>query len=322
MRSNYSGFRLGGGISLRAVVAGGVLMLLAAPGARAGILDVPTLSVVGGVGIPGGTVDVTFSLSNDPQMMACATGMDFNFDNDVLMFPGMFAPQGCTLAPRIAATHQIQGPLFPPGNVLDIEIFGNLQNFPLGDGVLTTCLFSVLPGVPVGTTDVTIENAFLTDCAGNDISPIDVVNGVVVIANPTPTPTVTATNTVQRTPTNTPFFPTATNTIPTVIDTPTATPTAQGTATNTVPITVTATVTNTVPTIITATVTHTPVVTATNTVGVSPTATRTSATATPTRKKADDDGCSVVPTDRASANGALVLFLAPALLLWARRRRG
>ncbi|MGH3644356.1 MAG: hypothetical protein ACRDUX_35660 [Mycobacterium sp.] len=273
--------------------------------ASAGLVD-PELSLVGGSGVPGGTVSVTLVLSEDIDDAAVSAGIDLRFPADVVEF--LEPVNGnCAVADRIADTHGVAGQLLEE-DVVNVEVFvlgaPNPQP-PLGNGDIVTCDFHVLEGVPTGTSAVEIESPFLGDALGGEI-PVRIKNGEIVItdavptATPTPTgePTVTATSTgaATATPTDTPDGPTST---PTTVVVATSTATATGS------IAATATATPTEPP-------ATPTATGT--------AVRTS-TRTPAPRNNEDDGCNIVPNGQSNMRGTLALLLAPAMLLWARRRR-
>jgi hypothetical protein len=279
----------------------------------------PILSVVGGTGVPGGTVSVTLALAGDVGSEGVSAGVDLNFPDDILQF---FTPvsTNCDVAARLMTTHAIAGSLLQPG-VLNVEIFvlGTPSPIPpLGDGTLATCDFRIQQGVSPGTiAPLTIESPFLGDDAGQQI-PVQVQNGQIeVVVAPTVTPTftpttavatatVTATRTTAATSTVT-STPTTGETTATVTGTPTDTPETQ-------PPTRTVTATRTV-----SENTETPVATFTNTPPSTPT--RTGGTPTATSGTRDnDDGCNVVPPGDSDLGGTLALLLAPALLVWARRR--
>jgi hypothetical protein len=284
-----------------------------------GTSEIPQLSLVGGTGIAGGTVGVTLALANDVNNDAVSSDVNIAFPLDSLEF---FLPvsQNCTIASRLASTHSVAGRLRSPG-VLSLTVLVSdtpTEIPPLGDGDLATCNFHILPGVPTGTIAVHLENRCLGNTNGQCIDAITIPDATppVMVAEATPTFTVTATPTIP----------------PTEMDTATATPTTPPpvsvTATETATSTVSATSTET-PTGATSTRTATATPTTPGTEVSTPTATPTtpSGTATATRTggtpvpaKAEDDGCNIGPLQHSSA-GAMALLLAPALLIWARRRR-
>jgi hypothetical protein len=313
------------------LLAGGAAMLLllgsSAP-VSAGVGVGPQLSLVGGTGVPGGTVGVTLVLANDVNNVAVTAEVRIGFPTDSLEF---FPPvaTNCPIAQRLASTHAVGGTA-TAGQVHPNVFLSPIPPPPpppyprLGDGDIFTCNFHIPTGVPTGTVAVTIMNPCLGDTNGTCV-PVTTVNGAVVVSNATPT----------FTPTSTPIHtPTATPTTPIGGGTPTATPTN----TSGTPGTPTGTPTNTSGTPGTPTATHTSgtpgTPTATHTSGTpgTPTATHTSGTpgtptathtpiVIPTRHFKDSDSCSIVPIEASNSQGTLALLLAPALLLWARRKR-
>lgn len=357
MRPNVNASHQGSRTSLKRLAVGAVFLLVGATAAHAGIENPPTLSVIGGTGIPGGTVNVTFAVTNNsssnPSLVACAAGITMDFDHDLVTFSGLARPPRCTVDPRLGSTHVISGPGDPDGTgVFDTDVFANPigENSTLGNGNIATCAFNIDIGAPVGTTAlmfVVPPDSFLNTCqeGAPHIANINLVNGEIVIALPTPTFTVTATPTTVPTATRTiGVSPTATRTTMIAPATSTVSATSTSTAgsptpTHTVNATSTAraTSTNTVVTSGTPTNTGSPRATATNTVSsgsptttptinVTPknTATRTSGGGTPSKtpqRSSEDDGCNIVAPESVGSNGTFALLLAPAILLWMRRRR-
>lgn len=284
----------------------------------------PAEIIVGtGTGIPGGTAAIPITLANDTTD-SIAADVDIQFPTNLVDF--LLPVDGnCVIAERLASTHEVNGDLNPAGDTVRVAIFDpNSPSDTLGNGLLATCNFHILDGAPTGTAALTITFVDLRDregfppVVGND------ANAAIVIAEATNTPTATstppatATNTAGGTATNT-MAPTPTATVSVVVPTNTATatsgtPTATATATNTSGPSGTPTSTRTVGT-------GTPTSTRTGTPGT-PTATPTGGTRTPTAQVSfEDDGCNVVPTGQSSSGGMLALLLAPALLVWARRKR-
>jgi hypothetical protein len=316
-------------------VCGAALLLTATSPALAGII-VPELSLVGGTGVPGSTVNVTVALANDVANAAASADVDIVFPADQLTFSPPVAVN-CTVASRLATTHQVGGHI-EGDNTIILSIF--VSDSPvviphLGNGPLAICGLRIKPGVPAGTAALVIDNPGLFDDQGNPLQ-VTTKDGFVTIqqaVSPTPTATTTPTTVVPPT-----FTATRTHTIGT-------TPTATATRTGGGGATPSATPTNTGGTTATPTNTGGATATPTNTGGASPTTTRTGgATATPTKTGGatatvtrtgsvgptatrtkfgfnDDDSCSIVPVERSSSARSLVLLLVPALLLWARRRR-
>lgn len=244
-------------------------ILLAAPGiARAqGI----TLTITGGSGAPGGTTNVTLTLSGDDQNQAVGLSDFVTFD-DVLSVVN----SDCELDPRIAPGTHIKSvlpqciPAPPAGKKcmnFDIAVNPALAdpNQPLGNGPLMTCVFHIAAEASVGPLALTGSQSGL-EVGDKDLNllPATVVSGEITVAETTPTPTGTATATITPTapPTATPTettAPTATVTpteTPTTPPTATVTPSATSTRTATATATRTATPTNT--SLPTATPTQTP----------------------------------------------------------------
>ena len=280
-----------GGAAL-ALVAGG--LKFAVP-ASAGVLEAQ-LIVGTAPGIPGGTASVAISLANDEASAGVSADLDIAYPTDLVEF---IPPvnQNCQVAERISSTHIVAGTIPQPG-LLRMTVTNTQGLEPLGNGEIATCDFHVLEGVPTGTAALNVDFAELTGAEG--MIPVVGVDGAIVISEatftptPTNTPVVTATNTSGAT--NTP-----TATVSVVVPTSTATGVASPTSTRTAG-------------------TGTP--TSTRTSGPPGTPTATS-TRTPSAQPVshEDDGCNVVPSGGGSSGGMLALLLAPALLVWARRRR-
>src|SRR5689334_4462884 len=123
MRPNVTAWHPGLHTLLTRMAVGGLLVLSGATAAYAGPENGPTLSVIGGTGIPGGTVNVKFALSNDPNNLACAAGITVTFDPDILVFTGGARPPRCTVDPRLSSSHVIQGPGESESGVFDADVF-------------------------------------------------------------------------------------------------------------------------------------------------------------------------------------------------------
>jgi MYXO-CTERM domain-containing protein len=312
-------------LTSRILLYGGVVVALGVGGLQ--LLAVPASAGVGeaqlivgtGTGIPGGTASVPISLANDPTSQGVSADLDIAYPTDQVEF---FPPvnENCQVAERISSTHIVAGTIPQPG-LLRFTVTNTQGLEPLGNGEIATCDFHVLEGVPTGTAALNVDFAELTGAEG--MIPVMGVDGAIVIAEatntptPTNTPPATATNTAGGTATNT-MAPTPTATVSVVVPTITATATSGASAT------ATATATNTSGTPGTPTATRTVSATSTRTSGTpgTPTATPTGGTRTPTAQVSfEDDGCNVVPTGQSSSGGMLALLLAPALLVWARRKR-
>ena len=308
-----------GSIRIGAAIAA-ALLLCAAPQAHAGDL-VPKLSLVGGTGVPGSTVSVMVTLSDDPDNTATSADVDFTYPDDLVTFSPPVTTN-CSIAERLADTHEVAGTLVDPGFLrLSILVKGTPVEFPpLGDGELASCDFHIEASAPVGTAALEIDTALLF--AGLSEIDVDPVNGAISISGPiSPTPTATGTpvGTATATVTATGIVTATRTNTPPIGGTPTTTATTAGTSISTATATLT-----TSPSGGTATATVTPgtpgaTATRTNTGGPVGTSTATRApTGTP---QAEDDGCNVTPSGQSSSAGTLALLLAPAVLIWARRRR-
>ncbi|HSP99728.1 MAG TPA: hypothetical protein VL049_21105 [Candidatus Dormibacteraeota bacterium] len=152
--------------------------------------DDPELSVVGASGLRGGTVAVIIRLANDATNTAFTADVDIAFPTDLLeLFPPVRTT--CTIAPRLAATHQVAGRLPEPGLlVLSIPPSATTNN-PLGNGDLASCAFHILPDAASSPAALTIQSPLLGDSNGEPL-PLIVADGAVLITDAPnqPTPTV------------------------------------------------------------------------------------------------------------------------------------
>jgi len=305
-------------LSLGAVALFGSMMLLA-PAAKAQLAS-SELAIIGGTGVPGGTVAVMLALSGSNNE-ATAASADVNFGDNGLELDFT----ACAIDPRLSTTHLLAGRALSD-SVLNLEVTvlgAPAVRPPLGDGVLATCDIGIPLGTPTGTVAVTFDFAAVSDNAGAEVEVVGVPGDIVIVAElpitPTPTPTTGVAATVTVTSTATP-----TNTGGGA--TPTATPTNGGGATPTETGGVEPTATEGVEptaTLPVATVTGGPE--PTETAGVEPTNTRLSLR-TPTRVggggfTTEDDSCSIVPVEQSNPMRSLILLIGPAALLWGRRRR-
>ena len=314
-----------GSIRIGAAIAT-ALLLSTAPQAHAGDL-VPKLSLVGGTGVPGSTVSVMVTLSDDPDSMATSADVDFTFPDDLVTFSPPVTTN-CSIAERLAETHEVAGSLVDPGFLrLSILVKGTPVEFPpLGDGELASCDFHIEASAPVGTAALEIDTALLfAGLSEIDVDPVDGAISISGAISPTPTATGTPVGTATATVTVTGgATATRTNTGGPVGGTATSTPT-----TGTPGASATATLT-TSPSGGTATATATPgtpgaTATRSNTGGPVGTSTATRApTGTP---QAEDDGCNVTPSGQTSfgryacsAAGASSSDLGPAPALLDRDR--
>jgi hypothetical protein len=316
-----------GGLAVIGWLSSGAGTLQAQTGGGAGVATGTAATVIVGdaFGAPGGTAAVTVSFTS-MEGEAGSLQLEVFYDGtDLSLDPAA----DCQLSDRLTQ-QQLSATLppdqpDPPERRLIIGVFAALSSpeATFTDGDLATCDFGVSAEAAVGTTvDLTVPvdrvqvvRGDLSVICGRGSTPLvdcGAQDGAVVIGEaPTPTPTDTPVNTPVDTPTDTPTG------MP--MNTPTDTPEVG--PTNTVTNTPEVSPTTPVP------ATDTPVASPTDTPQVGPTNTNTpirpTATAVPPTAKpsGEDDGCSIVPARPSRPLRALVLLLAPALLLWGRRRR-
>ncbi len=175
------------------LVAGGLALLLSPAFGGGG--STPTFSLVGGEGVPGGSVGVTLALADDDGAAATA-GVDIDFNSDDLMFAEPVSAS-CQIDDRLSATHQLAGRILPSGELnVEVLVLGTPDPIPLlGNGDLAVCSFTIRGDAmsgdmfPVGAT-----NVFIGDALAGEI-PSNAVDGVVTVGDATPTPEATATAT-------------------------------------------------------------------------------------------------------------------------------
>lgn len=170
----------------RALALGMVAMLLLATGAYAGTAE-PELAVVGGTGTPGSTVGVVIRLSNDVANQAVTADLDIEFPASAVAVETP-VNMNCTVADRLATTHQVGGTVPRPG-LLRFALFARaLEIHPLGDGELATCEFHILPTAGLQSAPLTVVYVGLGDSDGA-LLPAVPVDGAIVVADATPLPT-------------------------------------------------------------------------------------------------------------------------------------
>jgi len=193
------------------VAAAGLSVLLSpALGGEGGSL---TFSLIGGEGEAGGVAGVTLMLDNDDGA-AVSAGVDIEFsDADLTFVPPVNAR--CTIAARLALTHQIAGRIIEPGVVnVEILVLGTPDPLPpLGNGPLAVCNFTIREDALEGEMFPVVANSVLVgDALGAEL-PANEVDGVITVvgaaATPTesedtPTPTATNGEVGTETPTPTP----------------------------------------------------------------------------------------------------------------------
>lgn len=153
----------------------------------------PQLSVIGDMGLRGGTVAVLVRLTGDSGNTGVTADLDIDFPTDLVTF---HAPvrTNCTIAPRLATTHQVGGVL-PADGTVRLAIFARgFEIVPLGDGDLATCNFQILADALSSPAPLTVAFASLNDSNGLPLD-VDPVDGEILITDapnqPSPTPTVT-----------------------------------------------------------------------------------------------------------------------------------
>jgi hypothetical protein len=275
-------------------------------------------------------------LTGNTANVAVGAQVNITFDANVLDFFGQFASSQCTVNTCLGTNDIIiGGPIGPSPGVLKLGVSPNPAvfpevPFPAACTSLASCNFHIKVGVPTGTTALALSSPILTNSTGMHLE-VTTADGAIIIAEATPTFTPTVTPTPHATATNTPVPPPHTSTA-TPINTATRTNSPTGGATHTPTTTPTGSPTNTGGMTPTNTAVTTAVTTATATsTGGTPTVTP-SAKATSTNTVAatrttgnlhpkDGDSCSIVAPEQSSFTGTLALLLAPAVLVWARRRR-
>jgi hypothetical protein len=152
--------------------------------------DDPQLSVVSASGLRGGTVAVVIRLANDATNSAFTADVDIAFPTDLLEF---FPPvrTTCTIAPRLAATHQVAGRVPEPGRVVLSILARGGMNSPLGDGDLASCAFHILADALSSPAALSLQSPLLGDSNGL-VLPVSVADGAIFITDAPnqPTPTV------------------------------------------------------------------------------------------------------------------------------------
>jgi uncharacterized repeat protein (TIGR01451 family) len=230
----------------------------------------PRIELGSGIGLAGGTVAITTSLTNNGFLVA-GTGNDITFLNSALSLD----PANCVVNPALGKVIAASI-VATDATTSTVRVFVQgppINNNPIPDGPLYTCTFGIVAGASPDTYALVNSNTIAQDPTGANLTFVSGGDGSVTVVLVLPTSTPSDTPTVTPTPTDT---PTATET-PTITETPTSTATPTDTPTQTPTVTNTSTPTNT-PTV---TPTDTPTHTATPTLTFTPTSTFTP-TATPT----------------------------------------
>lgn len=200
----------------------GVLVLLAAMShAEAQVIE---LTIGTASGAPGGTADVTFTLT-DPTGTVVGAGLFVAFPAGTLGALSIDPKNDCVIASGLTSTHMLAAnPLnLPPGGQgFDLEVAvltdaPGSPNLPIGTGDLATCTFHIPDTAQLGSSVELTGTMSLVSFANAQTLPLPDVSGAVnIVPAATPTSTVppgsTPTNTipVAATPTSTPLVPTST----------------------------------------------------------------------------------------------------------------
>jgi hypothetical protein len=160
-----------------------VALVLILPSA-ATFAQTPELAVIGGSGLPGGTVAARIRLARDGAGAAVGASLDIRFPTDLIEFNPPVTVN-CRIAERLAETHQIGGTLVEPG-LLGLAVFAReLDIAPLGDGDLAACDFHILPDADAATAPLATAFAGLVGARGGELAVIG-VPGAIVITVPVP----------------------------------------------------------------------------------------------------------------------------------------
>ena len=227
----------------------------------------PQIQLGNDIGLAGSTASVTASLQNSGGIIA-GTGNDITFNSVALSLD----PANCFVDPSLSKT-VVASIVSSTSSTTTVRVFVQgppINNAPIPDGPLYTCVFDIHAGTSPQTYTLRNTNPVAQDQAGNDIGLVTAGDGFVKVALVVPTATPSLTPTITPTPTETgtptPTFtatetptvtPTSTST-PTPTETPTETPTSTPTSTPTVTPTSTPTPTPTRTFTPTPTVTPTP----------------------------------------------------------------
>jgi hypothetical protein len=174
--------------TMRSLAAATLAGLVLAPAMARG--ENPTLSVTGGSGRRGEPVSVVVGLANDSANAAVTADLDVDFPTDLVSFTPPVRTN-CTIAPRLAATHQVGGTV-PTDGTLRLAIFARgMDIVPLGDGDLATCRFDILPDAMDSPAPLTIAFTLLGNPSGLPL-PVTAADGAIAITDAPnqPTPTV------------------------------------------------------------------------------------------------------------------------------------
>ena len=177
----------------------------------------PEIAVIGGVGVPGGTVAMVLELRGASGSRGAAVMARVDFPAGAIEA----LPGECSIAPRLQATHALGEDTGAGFVAVDIAPRGGGEDPLLGDGALASCGLQIRLGVAAGTVALVISSARLVDDMGGEIA-VRTTNGVVEILGPTATPTQTPPPSATSTPT--PTLPPSATSTPTQTPSPTDSP--------------------------------------------------------------------------------------------------
>ncbi len=173
----------------------------------------PEIAVIGGVGVPGGTVAMVLELRGASGSRGAAVVAQVEFPAGAIEA----LPGECSIATRLRATHALAEDTGAGFVAVDIAPLGGPEDPLLGDGALASCELQIRLGVGAGTVALVISSARLVDDMGGEIAvrttdgvvgivgpPVTVTQTPVPSATPTPLPPATSTPTQTPSPTDSP----------------------------------------------------------------------------------------------------------------------
>lgn len=164
-----------------------VIFLLFPVPSPAGEAQDPTLTLMGGAGVTGGTVAVALQLGNVLNRDVVEAFADLRFDADLLSVDF----DNCLIAPEIQSTHVLEGEA-GAGRV-QLSVLSEPEPVILPPCVLTTCVFDIALGITAGTVaTITFADAGAVG-PGNNPLEVSTLPGIVIISVNTPVPTPTRT---------------------------------------------------------------------------------------------------------------------------------
>jgi hypothetical protein len=137
----------------------------------------------------GGPAAAELVLGNVLQTDVAEVFAEIRFEPDVLALD--FGD--CTITESIQASHVLEGGVTT--DEVALEVLSTPAPAVLPPGPLVTCVFDVLPGVPAGTTALTLINPRAVNPQGVDVDVLT-LDGFILIVEGTPVPTRTVGPTV------------------------------------------------------------------------------------------------------------------------------